>query len=193
MEEGGQHNRGKGVVFQRFPPKASVLRKWSYHDRGWKSNNGFITFAHVSLRPEKKGFQLSPPPIRENTLCCKPGGRWQFLPASAADIDDFDGPKTVACIDPASWGGVAVHWRFCFFLFCLLEESSFLLPSVWMLIRFWRFIKHSSHLMSVFLWISLSKCEAWTESLTAIAFWSIFKSILFIGMMLFSVNLNKSF
>lgn len=64
----------KRTCFKCVPPEASVLRKWSYHDKGWKRNNGFITFPHVSLHRGKRSINGSHPPIRENTLCFLPRG-----------------------------------------------------------------------------------------------------------------------
>lgn len=119
-------SRGKGFGFERVPPEASVLGKWSYHDKGWKSNNGFITFPHVPLHREKEASSVLIRPLGKTCRRIIPrgearewvserqGGRdeeeasslsnqWtaqtHIVDTSAADIDHFDGPKTIVCID----------------------------------------------------------------------------------------------
>lgn len=115
-------SRGKRAVFERIPSKASVLRKWSYHDKGWKSNNGFITFPHVSLHREKEASSVLIRPLGKNMLCIILWGQAQerasesegrresiftrqpkknhTADTSAADSDGFDRLKTVVCIGP---------------------------------------------------------------------------------------------
>lgn len=114
---------GKGLGFECVPPEASVLGKWSYHDKGWKSNNGFITFPHVPLHREKEASSVLIRPLGKTCRALYQGGEWvserqrgrdreeasslsnqwtaqtRTVDTSAADIDDFDGPKTIACID----------------------------------------------------------------------------------------------
>lgn len=143
-------SRGKRAGFERIPSKASVLRKWSYHDKGWKSNNGFITFPHVSLHREKEASSVLIRPLGKNMLCIILGGQAQerasesegrresifarqpkkknhTADTSAADSEGFDRLKTVVCIGPCVLLLFTVPKNppvvFCFYSFHAFDDS----------------------------------------------------------------------